>query len=74
MCYVLAKDINRQGCVAFQTRIGEELAALIQELNDLAPRRGIQIVTISRPTAYGEYAPYSFVESAEELKEAVKAM
>ncbi len=74
MCYVLAKDINRQGCVAFQTRLGKELSALIQELNDLAPRRGIQIVTISRPTAYGEYAPYSFVESEEELKEAVKEM
>ena len=67
MCYVLAKDRNKHGCVALKTRIGEELDAL-------APHKGIEIVTISRPTAYGEYAPYSFVQTAEELKEAVKRM
>ena len=74
MCYLIAKDVNKQGCFALKTRLGKELAALTRELNELAPRRGIQIVTISRPTAYGEYAPYTFVDSEEELKEAVKAM
>lgn len=74
MCYVVAKDINKQGCVAFKTRLGKELSALMRELNELAPRRGIQIAVISRPTAYGEYAPYSFAKSQEELKAAVKAM
>ena len=74
MCYVVAKDINKQGCVAFKTRFGKELSELTKELNRIAPRRGIQIVIISRPTAYGEYAPYSFVQSEEELKEAVRAM
>ena len=74
MCYLIAKDVNKQGCFALKTRLGKRLAALTRELNELAPRRGIQIVTISRPTAYGEYAPYTFVDSEEELKEAVKAM
>lgn len=74
MCYVVAKDINKQGCVAFKTHLGKELSVLTKELNQIAPRRGIQIVTISRPTAYGEYAPYSFVQSKEELKAAVQAM
>ena len=74
MCYVIAKDVNKHGCIAFKTRLGKSTADLTKELNILAPRRGIQIVTISRPTAYGEYAPYSFVESKEEMKEAVKAM
>ncbi len=27
--------------------------------------KGIQLVTISRPTAYGEYAPYTFIENEE---------
>ena len=74
MCYVVIKDIYKQGCVAYKTKLGKGLAELIRELNQLAPRRGIQVVTISRPTAYGEYAPYSFVESSEDLKEAVRAM
>lgn len=35
---------------------------------------GIQLVTISRPTAYGEYAPYRFVHSEEEFAAQVLAM
>ena len=74
MCYLIAKDINKQGCVAYKTRLGKNLSELTLKLNQLASRRGIQIVTISRPTAYGEYAPYSFVNSQEELIDAVRAM
>lgn len=74
MCYVIAKDINKQGCVAYKTRLGKNLSELTLKLNQLASRRGIQIVTINRPTAYGEYAPYSFVNSQEELIDAVSAM
>ena len=74
MCYVVAKDINKQGCVAIKQRLGKDLASFTKELNELAPHRGIQIVTISRPTAYGEYAPYSFVQDKEEMKKAVLSM
>ena len=74
MCYVIAKDINKQGCVAYKTKLGKNLSELTLKLNQLASRRGIQIVTISRPTAYGEYAPYSFVNSQEELIDAVRTM
>ncbi len=74
MCYVVAKDINKQGCVAIKQRLGKELSAFTKELNELAPRRGIQIVTISRPTAYGEYAPYSFVQDKDEMRKAVLSM
>lgn len=28
----------------------------------------MQIVTISRPTAYGEYAPYQFVDTEQEFE------
>ena len=74
MCYVVVTDTNKQGCVAFKTRFGKELSELTKELNRITPRRRIQIVIISRPTAYGEYAPYNFVQSEEELKEAVRIM
>ena len=73
-CYIIAKDTDKRGCVALKSEIGQELVALRRELNKMVSRRGIQIVVISRPTAYGEYAPYSFVHSANELKEAVRRM
>lgn len=34
----------------------------------------IQLVTISRPSAYGEYEPYRFVETEQEFEDAVKNM
>lgn len=34
----------------------------------------IQLVTISRPSAYGEYEPYHFVDTEQEFKEAVMRM
>ena len=34
----------------------------------------IQLVTISRPSAYGEYEPYRFVESEVEFAYAVEHM
>lgn len=34
----------------------------------------IQLVTISRPTAYGEYAPYTFIENEEEFEKLVEKM
>ena len=74
MCYVIAKDINKQGCIALKTKLGKELSEFTRELKQVISHRGIQIVIISRPAAYGEYAPYSFVQSKEALKEAVKLM
>ena len=36
--------------------------------------KGIQLVTISRPSAYGEYAPYSFIENEEIFTKLVVSM
>lgn len=74
MCYILAKDVNKHGCVAFKTRMGNELVKLSNELDKMVIGKGIQIVVISRPTAFGEYAPYTFVATKEELINAVKNM
>ena len=34
----------------------------------------IQLVTISRPSAYGEYEPYRFVDTEQEFEESVKSL
>ena len=74
MCYIVAKDRNKQGFYALKSRIGKELSNYTRELNDAISKDGIQIIVISRPTAYGEYAPYVFVESEEKFKKLVLEM
>lgn len=66
MCYLVAKRINKTGCIALQTEPGEEMAKFADRIQE---RLGydIEIITISRPTAYGEYEPYHFVKSYEEF-------
>lgn len=32
MCYLVAKDINKRGCVAFKTRLEPDLVSLKKEL------------------------------------------
>lgn len=74
MCYLVAKDKNKHGSIAFKTRHGEHMAILSDQLDREVEGKGIQIVTISRPSAYGEYAPYKFAKSEEEFKQLVNAM
>lgn len=74
MCYLIAKDCDAHGCFAFKTTQGKHLVELKRELNEAVGYKGVQLVTISRPTAYGEYAPYHFVETEEEFKELVKGL
>ncbi|WP_298058977.1 DUF6718 family protein [uncultured Catenibacterium sp.] len=67
MCYLIAKRTNKPGCIALQTEPGEELAKFADEIQE---RLGydIEIITISRPTAYREYEPYRFVSSYDEFE------
>lgn len=74
MCYLIAKDKNKHGCYALKTMHGEHLGNLKKELNKTVATKGIQLVTISRPTAYGEYAPYHFVKNENEFKILVLSM
>lgn len=71
MCYLIAKDKNGHGCYALKTVHGKALVELKRTLNKTAVPKGIQLVTISRPNAYGEYAPYHFVENEMEFARAV---
>ncbi len=45
-----------------------------KELNAVVAQKGVQLVTISRPTEYGEYAHYQFASSEEEFSKKVIAM
>ena len=68
MCYLIAKDTKKHGC------FGKHLVQMKKELNAVVAQKGVQLVTISRPTAYGEYAPYQFASSEEEFRKKVIAM
>lgn len=68
MCFIVAKDFNKQGCIAMQMRGGKELVDLKEELYSKIDMNRIQLVTISRPSAFGEYEPYVFANSVEEFK------
>ena len=74
MCYLVAKDTNQHGCFALKTTHGRHLVELKKALNDSVGVKGIQLVTISRPTAYGEYSPYTFAKDEQEFVRLVEAM
>ena len=74
MCYLIAKDKDKHGCYAFKTKHGRDLVELKRKLNASVGRQGIQLVTISRPTAYGEYAPYIFLSTEGEFTRRVLSM
>ena len=74
MCYLVAKDVNAVGCVAMQTVHGAHLADFKKKLIQKIGTARIQLVTISRPSAYGEYEPYHIVDTEEEFFKAVLNM
>lgn len=74
MCYLVAKDTKKHGCYALKTTHGKQLVRMKRELNAIVAHKGIQLVTISRPTAFGEYAPYQFASSEDEFRKKVIAM
>lgn len=73
MCYIIAKKFRKSGCVALKAERGKELADFA---SDLQEKLGddIQIVAITRPTAYGEYEPYHFVHSFDEFSQAASQL
>jgi len=69
MCYVVVKKFdNHDGCVAFKTKTGPKLLRLKSRLENLANKdKDVEIVLISGPKMYGEYAPYKYVKTETEL-------
>lgn len=71
MRYVVAKNFDKVGSVAIKMASGVSVVDLKQEMNSKYKGKNIQLVTISRPSAYGEYAPYHMVNTVEDFKKEV---
>lgn len=67
MSYLVAKRFKEIGCIALEVKRGKELADFVHRMNHELDSN-IEIVTISRPEAYGEYSPYRFVDTYEEFE------
>lgn len=74
MCYLVAKDVNKIGSVALQTTHGKNLSELKRKIMEKVGYNRIQLVTISRPSAYGEYEPYTFIYDEDEFEKIVELM
>lgn len=74
MCYLVAKKIDDVGSVALRTTHGKHLSQFKRQIESEVGNDKIQLVTISRPSAYGEYEPYHFVDSKREFAEVVGQM
>lgn len=74
MCYLVAKDVNTVGCIALQTKHGQHLADFKEYLTKRVGYDRIQLITISRPSAYGEYEPYHICDTEEEFTKLVLSM
>ena len=74
MCYLVAVNSDNSGCLALKTTHGKHLSEFKRSIEEKVGYEKIQLVTISRPSAYSEYEPYHFVESKEEFLTAVDNM
>lgn len=69
-----SKNIDAEGCVALRTTHGKHLSEFKRSIEKKVGYDKIQLVTISRPSAYGEYEPYHIVDSEQEFESEVKQM
>lgn len=74
MCYLIAKRFDNTGCLALQMQHGSHLVDFKEQLMQKIGYEKIQLVTISRPSAYGEYEPYHFVDTEQEFEQAVERL
>lgn len=63
MCYIIAKDFNKRGCIATKVENGPALASLVIYLSQKTIDKGIQILTLNDMDMFGEYKPYHEVSS-----------
>ena len=71
MCYLVAKKMFEHGCIVLRTRHGANLVRLKHEIRSVLGSESIQLVTISKPSAFGEYRPYDFALNEEDFKSKV---
>ena len=74
MCYLVAKKADGIGSIALQTSHGQHLVDFKKKIIKEMGVENIQLVTVSRPSAYGEYEPYRFVDTEQEFEENLKLL
>lgn len=67
MCYLIAKRFNELGSIALKTVRGKEPAHFVDKFQEKIGY-DIQLIIITRPSAYGEYELYHFLNSYEEFE------
>ena len=72
MCYLIAKNNQGGSSLAIQMMHGKELAKLKQKLLSDLPGEEIQLLTVSRPSAYTEYEPCCFMDTPDHFAQEVK--
>ena len=72
MVYLIVRNDKEIGSIAFKTVLGEALAQLKHQVSEITEKSKIEINTISRPEAYGEYSPYRIMDTKEEFIKEVK--
>lgn len=68
-CYVVVSIPGRAGCLSVKTQHGKQLVDFARKWTE----KGIEIYVVSRPEAYGEYGPYTFMLSLEMLDGALES-
>lgn len=74
MCYLVAKKADGIGSIALQTSHGQHLVDFKKKIIKEIGVENIQLVTISRPSAYVEYEPYRLVDTEQEFEENLKLL
>ena len=72
MVYLVVRDDKEIGSIAFKTVLGKALAQLKHQISEITKNDKIEIITVSRPEAYGEYSPYKIMGTKEEFIAEVK--
>ena len=74
MCLLIAKKHDEHGCLAVKSEPSKALASLVSYLGLRTLERGVQILTLSDMETYGEYKPYTMVETEQEFIAKVLSM
>lgn len=74
MCYIVAKRFDTIGCLTLKSEHGSGLVEFMNRLESYLGDSNVQLVVISNPQAYGEYAPYILVKTEKEFEEGVKSL
>jgi len=74
MCYLIVKDFNKKGSIAIELKEGKEVAGLSKFLSARLENTLKQVVTISDLETWGEYAPFSLINSVGEFVEKAESM